>query len=329
MRTYPGVRVGLFKDPKERQQVKVIDDMLRQVSGALSKAVFPGQQPPANPNPSSTSSIPGGSAAVPVPFLGDTLYGLGAGAWGKLPIGAANTVYVSNGSKPVWTPASTIGVTGATYITQTHDASLSAEQALSDLATGILKSTTGTGVITIAAASDLPTHGAAQHTDRTRTIFIPWQGWTDTGGIAMPVSEAVGTYPDRYTGVPMTGGGGQTRVLSQLIVPQDFTSGTASWKIIYASAGTGTNPVHFDLAYKVVAILGSLTAAADVTMSGNDSPTGTADLLNSFAIGSTVTSLAAGSFVRLALQRDSGHASDTNTDDVDFLGLQLDYTADM
>lgn len=42
--------------------------------------------------------------------------------------------------------------TTATYITQTPDGTLSAEQALSALATGIMKSTTGTGVITTVAA---------------------------------------------------------------------------------------------------------------------------------------------------------------------------------
>src|SRR6185369_17219254 len=38
----------------------------------------------------------------------------------------------------------------ATYITQTPNSSLSAEQALSTLGTGILKSTTTTGVVSIA-----------------------------------------------------------------------------------------------------------------------------------------------------------------------------------
>ena len=42
--------------------------------------------------------------------------------------------------------------TTATYITQTADAGLSAEQALSSLATGIVKNTTGTGVLSIAVA---------------------------------------------------------------------------------------------------------------------------------------------------------------------------------
>lgn len=41
---------------------------------------------------------------------------------------------------------------GATYITQTPDGTLSAEQALSALGTGLVKNTTGTGVLSIAAA---------------------------------------------------------------------------------------------------------------------------------------------------------------------------------
>ncbi len=44
----------------------------------------------------------------------------------------------------------------ATYITQTPDSGLSSEQALSALATGILKSTTATGIVSIATFGDLP-----------------------------------------------------------------------------------------------------------------------------------------------------------------------------
>lgn len=46
---------------------------------------------------------------------------------------------------------------GGTYITQVAESGLSAEQALAALGTGILKNTTTTGVLSIAAGSDLPT----------------------------------------------------------------------------------------------------------------------------------------------------------------------------
>lgn len=45
--------------------------------------------------------------------------------------------------------------TTATYITQVPEAGLSAEQALSTLATGVLKVTTGTGVVSIGAKADI------------------------------------------------------------------------------------------------------------------------------------------------------------------------------
>ncbi len=51
--------------------------------------------------------------------------------------------------------------TSATYITQTPDATLSAEQALSLLPTGLLKVTTSTGVLSTATASDLPAHASS------------------------------------------------------------------------------------------------------------------------------------------------------------------------
>ena len=58
--------------------------------------------------------------------------------------------------------------TTATYITQTADAGLSAEQALSALATGLLKVTTTTGVLSTAVAADLPAHtGTHDHAGLT------------------------------------------------------------------------------------------------------------------------------------------------------------------
>lgn len=67
---------------------------------------------------------------------------------------ANNTITISAASS-----GSTGGAPpGATYIVQTANADLTAEQALSSLATGLLKVTNGTGVLSTAAASDLPAH---------------------------------------------------------------------------------------------------------------------------------------------------------------------------
>lgn len=61
------------------------------------------------------------------------------------------------------TPSGSGGApTNATYIVQTSDGTLTNEQALGSLATGILKNTTSTGVLSIATGSDLPSHTHAQ-----------------------------------------------------------------------------------------------------------------------------------------------------------------------
>lgn len=65
--------------------------------------------------------------------------------------GPALRVYIEGAS-----PAAMGAPATGTYITQTPDISLPNAQPLSGLATGLLKSTTGTGVLSIATGADLP-----------------------------------------------------------------------------------------------------------------------------------------------------------------------------
>lgn len=61
--------------------------------------------------------------------------------------------YIGSGSSAVLIgPGVAVAPSDATYITQTVNGTLSAEQALASLTTGILKSTTGTGIVSIATA---------------------------------------------------------------------------------------------------------------------------------------------------------------------------------
>lgn len=57
-----------------------------------------------------------------------------------------------------WTAQTVYAPTTASYIVQTADGALSGEQVLASLGTGILKNTTATGILSIAAGTDLPTH---------------------------------------------------------------------------------------------------------------------------------------------------------------------------
>lgn len=88
-------------------------------------------------------------------------------SWSRFPAGPDGQCMVADSTQALGLKYAVCGAgggapTAATYITQTCDATLTAEQCLSALATGILKSTTITGIVSIAAAADLPTH-ASRH----------------------------------------------------------------------------------------------------------------------------------------------------------------------
>jgi hypothetical protein len=77
--------------------------MLRQVSGGLSRSIKPGQAPPANPVPSNVSSTPSPPGqSTPDPIIGDMLYGVSAGNWGKLAIGSASAILSVSAGIPSW-----------------------------------------------------------------------------------------------------------------------------------------------------------------------------------------------------------------------------------
>jgi hypothetical protein len=102
------------------------------------------------------------------------MVGFHAGLFADLPVlGATDAGYqyyeTDTGVFEYWDGTTWQGITAgggggapatATYITQVPDAGLSAEQALSLLATGVLMSTTATGVVSIATFPDLPGPGA-------------------------------------------------------------------------------------------------------------------------------------------------------------------------
>lgn len=71
----------------------------------------------------------------------------------------------------------------AKYIVQTANSGLSAEQALGALATGLLKNTTTTGVLSIATASDLPNH-ASRHENGGADELALDGGQITTGTVA-------------------------------------------------------------------------------------------------------------------------------------------------
>lgn len=119
----------------------------------------------------------------PLTTKGDLIAGGASGAISRLGVGTNGDVLTADSSETLgvkWAAAASGGApSSATYITQTHDATLSAEQALGDLATGILKNTTTTGVLSIATSGT--DYAAASH-DHT--------GTSDGGKLTAPVLDS-------------------------------------------------------------------------------------------------------------------------------------------
>lgn len=163
--------------------------------------------------------------------------------------------------------------TTATYIVQTPDATLSNEQALSALATGILKSTTTTGVLSIAAAGtdyESPLTFSAPLSRAVNTISIPQANGSTDGFLdsadwtifnskqdALPVSDATAIVKGSVTASKLLRFevDGFTAATTRVITPPDAditlagTNIANTWAVVqtfsdgFAASGNNTIPV--------------------------------------------------------------------------------------
>lgn len=171
------------------------DDILRYDTGT-SKWVAEALPAAANHDLLSATHADSTASAV---SRGSIIIGDDTPKWVELPVGTAGQVLTSDGTDVAWAaPAGGGAPTDATYIVQTANGSLSAEQALGALATGILKNTTTTGVLSIANPSvDYSKHCWMRETfDGLNTATIIGQGsyfetgaWIDDGLAAGSTAE--------------------------------------------------------------------------------------------------------------------------------------------
>ncbi len=129
----------------------------------------------------------------------------------------------------------------AKYIVQTADATLTAEQALGALATGILKSTTTTGVVSIAAATDIPFAADTPGLKHKRV----------TTGVVAAGAEALITvtwgtaFADANYTVVASVLDATTSVLSMSVVHIDsMLAASCAVRVINTSAGNITGTIH-------------------------------------------------------------------------------------
>ena len=242
----------------------------------------------------------------------------------------------------LFTPSAGGGApTGATYITQTPDATLSAEQALDALASGIMRVDTAAGVITsltdsagvAANISDERGTGVMQFSGQTIELSIlDSDAVPDASGNVWAEPFTIAATNDnwrRMVWVFNDTGSARDCLHGGFLVPQDYqTGGTASFNVVWSSSVL-TNDVEWDLDYRGIG--GNDTesfdqATAVESLNANDvAPSATWERLE-IALGITEANLAAGDDVEFFLCRDKSDAGDTLVGDAYVFRLIFSYT---
>jgi hypothetical protein len=160
------------------------------------------------------------------PALGNLIVGNGT-SYKTLSVGPSGTVPTSTGTDIVWSSGGGSGApTNATYILQTTNPFLSNAQVLGSLTSGIVKNTTSTGVLSIAAAGTdylAPSPNLTSIAGTTNAVGSVLLG-TGSGYTALPIGATSGyvftTNGTTASWQPASGGGGGAPTTSKYILQQ-------------------------------------------------------------------------------------------------------------
>jgi len=171
-------------------------------------------------------------ALSPLTTQGDLLYYTTTNA--RLPKGTALQLLRMNAgaTAPEWFTVTTPAPVDATYITQTANGTLTNEQALGSLATGILLNTTTTGVLSIAVAGDFPTLNQST-TGSAATLTTPRAIYGNNFDGSAALTQIIAS---TYGGT----GNGFTKFTGPTTSEKTFTLPNSSETLLYAGGALGT-----------------------------------------------------------------------------------------
>lgn len=174
------------------------------------------------------------------------------------------------------------------------------------------------------------TISAAYIDSRTRTVFVPIGSFYESTVLAQTLWDYLspgGSPPNEWLYYPFPGSA-VTYVAGYIHIPSDFSS-VVAWNVVYANNGTSSNGWRPTLYVKQFSDGATATAAYDFAVSATVTPPTTAGVIDVASMGSTSTNMVAGSVHRITFYRDTLHAGDTNSSDMNVVGILLEYTADM
>ena len=206
------------------------------------------------------------------------------------------------------------GGTAAEVPTHTHEDAANAGTVSHDVLTGVSPDDHHAQV-----------HGAADHTDVSRFLWIPAGSITpDTAAVGL-----AGTAPDRMEHILFNDGSTQGAVVT-FLVPQDWASGAIGFTHYFS----GNNAFGAADTFRVETTVAEISVSEDTTSAGTttaeDITPGTAYAANDligFVSSVTITPGDPVALIRFYFRRLGGHANDDYVGNLRWHGMLVGYTA--
>lgn len=173
-------------------------------------------------------------------------------------------------------------------------------------------------------AVQLALEAEASVSARTRYVWLHPDDFLSLTG-APTLAATAGGWAVATSAWLLDGGGAVEGVTGKVALPADWVSDTVIFNIFYQGTGANTDNRRMNLdAAAITPGTDSIEKAADITEARTISHGNGICTKATFTVELAVDS---GDIIRAAFSRVSNHADDTNTDDMAFLGMRLDYTA--
>lgn len=162
-------------------------------------------------------------------------------------------------------------------------------------------------------------HGASDHTDITRYVFISPSMMTVDDATAI---NNEGSTPDLISRISFPEASNRSGALFSWMVPSDWASGAIVPTLIWA-AGTSTGDVRWIVSMSEIAAGDNPAEASGTTASLTVADSTTAK----YSSLAGITPTAAGNLIKFNVERNANNAADTATGNVFLYGVRLEYTA--
>jgi len=160
--------------------------------------------------------------------------------------------------------------------------------------------------------------------NRTRSIWLPASVWLVTEGSPTLTFSSFDDASCWLFDAALL-----ESVATTFIVPEDWSSGSMTVKCYFAMVSATSGNVILHMRELVTADGASITTGGDSSEETTSVPS-TAKLLKIYTFTGVVdTPAGAGRLVRMTIRRVGTGAGDTATGDLQFIGMKLEYTADM